>query len=142
MTRIMLYNHSGCENRGCEAIVRSTAAMFAQAGASVALTSRQPAYDRALHLHDVERIVPMTIAPYSVRPDHQFRGVSHGYGARERDCRRYAPCIALGRKSGVCLSVGGDTYCYGYQEHMAVINGGFAVPESGWCCGAARWSRR
>ena len=38
MTRIMLYNHSGCENRGCEAIVRSTAAMFAQAGASVALT--------------------------------------------------------------------------------------------------------
>lgn len=67
MTRIMLYNHSGCENRGCEAIVRSTAAMFAQAGASVALTSRQPAYDRALHLHDVERIVPMTIAPYSVR---------------------------------------------------------------------------
>ena len=123
MTRIMLYNHSGCENRGCEAIVRSTAAMFAQAGARVALTSRQPAYDRALHLHDVERIVPMTIAPYSVRRIINSVGFRMGMARESEVARRYAPCIALGRKSGVCLSVGGDTYCYGYQEHMAVING-------------------
>ena len=38
---VLLYNHSGCENRGCEAIVRSTSALFAQAGAHVSVTSGQ-----------------------------------------------------------------------------------------------------
>ena len=39
--RVLLYNHSGCENRGCEAIVRSTSALLAQRGARTILTSGQ-----------------------------------------------------------------------------------------------------
>ena len=123
MTRIMLYNHSGCENRGCEAIVRSTAALFAREGASVTVASRQPAYDRALHMDGVSRIVSMTIAPYSVRRFVNSVGFRVGMARESEVARRYAPCIVQGKRSGVCLSVGGDTYCYGYQEHMAVING-------------------
>ena len=37
MSSVLLYNHSGCENRGCEAIVRSTSALFHAAGAKVVL---------------------------------------------------------------------------------------------------------
>ena len=53
---ILLYNHSGCENRGCEAIVRSTSALFAQAGAHVSVTSGQAELDRKLNLPDVARL--------------------------------------------------------------------------------------
>ena len=130
MTRIMLYNHSGCENRGCEAIVRSTAALFAREGASVTVASRQPAYDRALHMDGVSRIVSMTIAPYSVRRFGNSVGFRVGMARESEVARRYAPCIVQGKRSGVCLSVGGDTYCYGYQEHMAVINGEMTPEET------------
>ena len=37
--------------------------------------------------------------------------------------RQYLPVIRAGRKADVCLAVGGDTYCYGPQEHIRVING-------------------
>jgi len=37
--------------------------------------------------------------------------------------RRYSPITDLGRRSDVCLSIGGDTYCYGHQEHLQVVNG-------------------
>ena len=30
MSTMLMYNHGGCENRGCEAIVRSTSEIFAQ----------------------------------------------------------------------------------------------------------------
>ena len=45
MSSVLLYNHSGCENRGCEAIVRSTSALFHAAGAKVMLSSKQVEYD-------------------------------------------------------------------------------------------------
>ena len=37
--------------------------------------------------------------------------------------RQYLPVIRAGREADVCLAVGGDTYCYGPQEHIRVING-------------------
>ena len=55
--RVLLYNHSGCENRGCEAIVRSTSALLAQRGARTILTSGQAESDGGLRLPDVERVV-------------------------------------------------------------------------------------
>ena len=48
--RVLLYNHSGCENRGCEAIVRSTSALLAQRGAKTILTSGQAESDGGLRL--------------------------------------------------------------------------------------------
>lgn len=48
MKQIMLYNHGGCGNRGCEAIVRSTAALF-DGLAAVSLASDAPQEDRRLH---------------------------------------------------------------------------------------------
>lgn len=63
---VLLYNHSGCENRGCEAIVRSTSALFAQAGAHVSVTSGQAELDRKLNLPDVARLLDEQISPYSV----------------------------------------------------------------------------
>ncbi|MBQ4608854.1 MAG: hypothetical protein IJB18_04650, partial [Clostridia bacterium] len=66
MKRIMLYNHGGCENRGCEAIVRSTSALFG-GRAKISLASDQPKLDRKAGLGDVDRIISSEIAPYSLR---------------------------------------------------------------------------
>ena len=121
--RVLLYNHSGCENRGCEAIVRSTSALFAQRGAWVTLTSGQAELDRRLNLPDVAKLVDEQISPYSV--DRLINSVGFRLGMpREHEvARKYLPVIREGRQADVCLSVGGDTYCYAPQEHIRIING-------------------
>ena len=124
MSEMLLYNHGGCENRGCEAIVRSTSELFArEAGASCALASDTPEFDRAAGLESVRRVFASTIAPYSPRRFINSIGFRLGMPREHEVARKYAPVIARGRRSDVCLSIGGDTYCYGPQEHLKVING-------------------
>lgn len=124
MSRVLLYNHGGCENRGCEAIVRATSELFArEAGARCALASDQAAFDRGAGLDRVQRVLPSTISAYSVRRLINSVGFRLGMPREHEVARKYAPVIEQGRRSDVCLSVGGDTYCYGPQEHLAVING-------------------
>ena len=120
---VLLYNHSGCENRGCEAIVRSTSALFAQAGAHVSVTSGQAELDRKLNLPDVARLLDEQISPYSVSRLVNSIGFRLGMPREHEVARKYLPVIREGRRADVCLSVGGDTYCYAPQEHIRVING-------------------
>ena len=135
MKRILLYNHGGCENRGCEAIVRSTAALFG-GKAEVVLASDQAQYDRGVGLEGVTDIIPSLISPYSL--DRLINSVAFRLGAsRESEvARRYAPVIRRG-KGSICLSIGGDTYCYGRPEHLLVINKRLKranAPMALWCC--------
>ena len=136
MSRILLYNHGGCENRGCEAIVRSTAALFAKREATVLLATDQKAYDRMVGLDDVKYIFSSTISPMSVR--RLINSVAFRLGASRGNelARKYSPVIRAGRRS-ICLSIGGDTYCYGPQEHLYVINKRLkraGRPTVLWCC--------
>lgn len=122
MKKIMLYNHGGCGNRGCEAIVRSTAALL-ESEAMVFLASDQPVYDKQAKLQGVQRIISSEIAPYSVRRFINSIGFRLGIPREQEVARKHATVIDLGKASDVCLSIGGDTYCYGHQEHLQVING-------------------
>ena len=135
MKSILLYNHGGCENRGCEAIVRSTSALFA-GEAQILLASDQPAYDSKVGLEQVSRIFASEISPYSL--DRIINSIAFRLGAsRESEvARKYAPVIRSGKKS-TCLSIGGDTYCYGRPEHLIVINRRLkksGAPMALWCC--------
>ena len=122
MKKIMLYNHGGCGNRGCEAIVRSTAALFANR-AALSLASDEPAFDRQAKLEGIERIICSEIAPYSLRRFINSIGFRLGIPREQEVARKHGTVIDLGKRSDVCLSIGGDTYCYGHQEHLQVING-------------------
>ena len=122
MKKIMLYNHGGCGNRGCEAIVRSTAALFGE-GAQLSLTSLQPDYDRQAKLQGIDRIISSEISPYSIRRIINSVGFRLGMPREHEVARKHGTVIDLGKKSDICLSIGGDTYCYGHQEHLQVING-------------------
>ncbi len=122
MKKIMLYNHGGCENRGCEAIVRSTAALFA-GKAAISLASDQHALDRQAGLAGIEKIVASEISPRSLK--RLINSVAFRLGQpREMEvARKHSPITDLGKRSDVCLSIGGDTYCYNRQEHVQVVNG-------------------
>ena len=122
MKGIMLYNHGGCGNRGCEAIVRSTAALFA-GKAALSLASDEPEFDRQAKLSGIERIISSTIAPYSIRRVINSIGFRLGMPREQEVARKHGTVIDLGKRSDICLSIGGDTYCYNHQEHLQVING-------------------
>jgi len=122
MKKIMLYNHGGCGNRGCEAIVRSTTALFG-AHAEMTLASSTAEYDREAGLKGIGKIIASEISPYSVRRFINSIGFRLGMPREHEVARRYSPITDLGKKSDVCLSIGGDTYCYGHQEHLQVVNG-------------------
>ena len=124
MSGVLLYNHGGCENRGCEAIVRSTAALFAaHAGMETTLASGQPEFDRGVGIPHVKSVISATISPKSVRRIINSIGYRLGLPREQEVARKYHPTIKAGKASDVCLSIGGDTYCYGRQEHLMVING-------------------
>lgn len=93
---VLLYNHSGCENRGCEAIVRSTSALFAQAGAHVSVTSGQAELDRKLNLPDVARLLDEQISPYSVSRLVNSIGFRLGMPREHEVARKYLPVIREG----------------------------------------------
>lgn len=122
MKSIMLYNHGGCENRGCEAIVRATSEIFA-GDAKVCLTSDTPEFDKGVGLDAIERIVRSEISPRSLRRLINSIGFRLGMPRESEVARKHATVTDLGKRCDVCLSVGGDTYCYGHQEHLQVING-------------------
>ena len=121
MKKIMLYNHGGCGNRGCEAIVRSTVALF-EGKAAFSLASLEPEHDRQAGLNGISRIVSSEISPYSLRRFINSIGFRLGMPREQEIARKHSTVIDLGKASDVCLSIGGDTYCYGHQEHLQVIN--------------------
>ena len=122
MSTMLMYNHGGCENRGCEAIVRSTSEMFAQElGVKSCLASATPGYDRGIGLGIP--VISAEISPYSLNRLINSVGFRLGIPREQEVARRYDTVISRVRRSDVCLSIGGDTYCYGRQEHLLVING-------------------
>ena len=132
MKQILLYNHSGCENKGCEAIVRSTASLLQEA--QIVLASNSPEVDRKAGIREVFRIISPTISPLS--PLRLINSVGYRLGQRRETevTRRYSPVIQEGNRSDLCLSIGGDTYCYGWQEHMHYINRHIRTPKVLWSC--------
>lgn len=122
MKKIMLYNHGGCQNRGCEAIVRSTAALFA-GQAVCSLASDQPEFDRQAGLAEIGKIISSEIAPLSLRRFINSIGFRMGIPREQEVARKHSTVTDLGKRSHVSLSIGGDTYCYNHQEHLQVING-------------------
>lgn len=110
--KYFLFDHAGCLNRGCEAIVRGTMNIISRDDdmAQFRLASYCPQEDVALgipvgamdkrELTQAETI----ISALNVKIRH-----SESYALR----RMYSPVIEQAEGFDYCLSIGGDTYCYG-----------------------------
>lgn len=124
---VMLYGHGGSANRGCDAIVRSTAAILKEhlgPETVVRLISLAPEEDRKACLPDIQAVVdsgkhgplysPVRLARAILR--RAWTGPSASYIL---DNLR---TIYRAGKADVCLSVGGDNYCYDPVEMHYGLN--------------------
>lgn len=119
--KYFLFNHAGCANHGCEAIVRGTQNIILNSdkNAEFVLSSYNAESDRKLE--DIEihsmRTRPLTkvetvIAAIDLKLNH-----SEKYALQ----KMYSPVVAEAADCDVCLSIGGDTYCYGDNHGVQVL---------------------
>lgn len=118
----LFYNHGGSDNRGCEAIVRSTSALLRAhfTGAKVMLCSLDPAQDASLD--GVDAVIRHGVAPFS--PDRIINSFASRLGATraQQIVRNNMPFLRRARRADVCFSIGGDTYCYKAPELLYSVN--------------------
>lgn len=137
--RVIFYNHGGCLNHGCEAIVRSTSALVKarEPQARITLCSLEAQSDRALCLPCVERVIAHGVRPISW--DRAVNAVRSRMGAprEEQIARNNMPFLRAAKRADLCVSIGGDTYCYGRPELLLAVNKRLraqGTPTALWGC--------
>lgn len=119
---IKFYYHGGSENHGCEAIVRSTRKILEQ---PCQLISKCPEEDGK---YGVNRIVEI-----SHDEETPLRRGSHEWLVSSAQIKltgstvcntKFRRCKLLSeiQKNDVCLSIGGDNYCYAGVEQLSNLN--------------------
>lgn len=123
--KIMMYSHGGSLNRGCEAIVRSSTELIKKRinGAKVYLASQKPETDTVItNLDGIYDGAPQPIKKFSL--DWAVAALYHKLFKNESYAlsRIEGKTIRRIRDMDVCLSIGGDNYCYGEQPGWYEIN--------------------
>lgn len=121
---IHLYFHGGSGNHGCEAIVRSTLDIL---GREAVLHTSNIASDRTYGLdkvttlaEDVMKPVPRRSLRYALFAlHHKVTGSDYWYTRFAHEA-----FFSAVKKSDVCLSIGGDNYCYKGADILAHYNTG------------------
>jgi colanic acid/amylovoran biosynthesis protein len=123
--KIMMFAHDGSLNRGCEAIVRSSTSLIKEKmnGAQVFLASGKPETDRIISkLDGIYDGSPQNIKRYSYDwflssvNVKLFNNESYALGKIHNNIVKHIP------QMDICLSIGGDNYCYGEQPGWYEIN--------------------
>lgn len=137
---ILLFAHGGSRNHGCEALVRTTTAILRRAlgPCRFAVASRSPGDDRAI-LGETEDL-------RLLRHGHAVGSLGwYGYAAAGRLVGRRSGLVALqyrqvlsqARRSDLCISIGGDNYCYPNHGYLYTIDRRIAAagkPLALWGC--------
>jgi len=123
--KILMFFHGGSKNRGCEAIIRTAAALLKQnpCVAKLGLASGDPESDRKVPhidvLHWDQRGTVEKFSPYgmlSMLKVKLFKDESMAFR------KMHESIIKLIPQYDVFLSIGGDNYCYGEQPGIYEID--------------------
>ncbi|WNQ12687.1 polysaccharide pyruvyl transferase family protein [Paenibacillus aurantius] len=123
--KIMMFAHDGSLNRGCEAIVRSSTHIIKEKirGAKVYLASGKPETDKIItKLDGIYDGASLPIKKFSYDwflssvKVKLFKDESYALGRIHNNIVKRIP------EMDVCLSIGGDNYCYGEQPGWYEIN--------------------
>ncbi|OBZ12319.1 polysaccharide pyruvyl transferase family protein [Bacillus sp. FJAT-26390] len=123
--KIMMFAHGGSLNRGCEAIVRSSTKLIKErmVGSKVYLASEKPQTDKVISTLDgIYDGSKSSIKKYSLDwlvASLQFKlrqDETYALGVIEQNI------INRIKDVDVCLSIGGDNYCYGEQPNWYEID--------------------
>lgn len=117
-----MYYHSGAKNHGCEAIVRSTAAILQK---DLILYSSKKSEDCIYGLDKVVNVKEDIAKPL------KKRSLAYFYAALEHKIRKddYKYTVLTHKdffdqigKGDICLSIGGDNYCYKGRDILGYYN--------------------
>ncbi|MEB3100772.1 polysaccharide pyruvyl transferase family protein [Ferviditalea candida] len=123
--RVFMFAHGGSLNRGCEAIVRSTTHIIKDRinGAQVYLASGKPETDRIItELDEIYDGSDSPITKYSLGwwvsslKVKLFQDESYALGKIKSNITKHVSNM------DVCLSIGGDNYCYGEQPDIYEVD--------------------
>lgn len=124
MTAYMLYGHTGSNNRGCEAIVRSTASILHRSKNELYLTSAAKEQDLRARLDALVQIIEFSRNKCRYTPYNLFASVlERGFNNDNMKQKKYHQDILkyMENVSGT-LVIGGDLYCYGEPKGMIYFN--------------------
>lgn len=121
---IKLYYHGGSENHGCEAIVRATVKILKSENNTM-LYSTCSEEDRTYGLDDICTIEQDSFIP-AKRKSLSFVRTA----AMSKILKNEYPIVRFGHKKffdsitskDICLSIGGDNYCYRGVENLGFYN--------------------
>lgn len=119
--KIFMFNHTGSLNHGCEAIIRGTVNVIenSRPDCSFLLSSYNPESDSAIKKIEVCQFNPrsLTFAEKAIaKVSHEING-SEKYALK----KMYDNVVKQAQDCDICLSVGGDTYCYGDNSQIQVV---------------------
>lgn len=125
---ILLYYHGGSDNRGCEAIVRSTVNILNRNGYNdlVQVFSAHPEEDKQVNLEQIVKIkknplrtipdIPIFLRAIAKLYNRVFHTEKLYYYLTDKPFRKYD------FSNTIAFSIGGDHYCYEGTEGLALHN--------------------
>lgn len=119
--KYFLFNHAGSRNHGCEALVRGTINIIENSdeNASFVLSSFDPEADSGIERIETKptKTRELTFTEKIIAALDLKINKSEEY-ALEKMC---SPTVLDAADCDICLSVGGDTYCYGDNHATQVL---------------------
>lgn len=137
MNRIYLCGHTGSANRGCDAILRSTALLLGKQGFSdISALTFDNAFDKCMGLDSLMELIPYPSKSFCLRAAARLHRTLLHDGVWGNRCL-YQPLFKQVTSDDIIFNVGGDTYCYSTPylsyalNEMAFAKG---IPTVFWGC--------
>ena len=119
--KYFLFNHEGSKNHGCEAIVRGSMNIIENSDekAEFVLSSNNPSDDIIINNITVKaaKTIDLTKVEKLIAAVDLKINNSETYALQ----KMYSPIVSDAEDCDACLSVGGDTYCYGDNHGIQVL---------------------
>ena len=122
MQKVILYPHGGSGNHGCEALVRSTAKILGK-DYKLILASKVPEQDQFYGIDSLCTIVRQNAPAQNLIS--RLGTMLRYYLWRDKfayERQTYREVLEHVDSSTICLSFGGDNYCYGKPTYIYIMN--------------------
>ena len=123
--KIMMFGHAGSLNRGCEAIVRSTSSIIRKTinDSHIIVGSNRPETDKIID--EIDYVFNALPIEYNLSLFEKIRVYFELKFLNSQQyilSKRYINIVDKIDEVDVCLSIGGDNYCYGEQDWLYEID--------------------